>query len=96
MRVGEFMTIGKLIEVDIRELWAHEQYDFSNWLSKSENIEESKQISLNNYELEQKEIQIQKQIQQKQKQDKIFFDNNFDTIKQQFINSNNPNNDLLI
>lgn len=34
MRVGKFMTIGKLIEVDIRELWAHEQYDFSNWLSK--------------------------------------------------------------
>lgn len=38
------MTIGKLIEVDIRELWAHEQYGFSNWLSKSENIEELSNI----------------------------------------------------
>jgi hypothetical protein len=33
------MTIGKLEEVDIRELWKHEQYDFSEWLSKKENIE---------------------------------------------------------
>lgn len=31
--------IGKLIEVDVRELWKHEQYDFSNWLSKGENLE---------------------------------------------------------
>ena len=33
------MMIGKLIEVDVRELWKHEQYDFSNWLSKGENLE---------------------------------------------------------
>ncbi len=32
-------TIGKLEEVDVRELWKHEQYDFSNWLSQDENIE---------------------------------------------------------
>lgn len=32
-------SIGKLIEVDVRELWRHEQYDFSKWLSKKENIE---------------------------------------------------------
>ena len=44
MRVGEFMTIGKLIEVDIRDLWKHEQYDFSNWLAKPENIEELNDI----------------------------------------------------
>ncbi len=31
--------IGKLVEVDVRELWKHEQYDFSKWLSKEENIE---------------------------------------------------------
>ena len=31
--------IGKLKEVDVRELWKHEQYDFSNWLAKTENIE---------------------------------------------------------
>lgn len=33
------MEFGKLIEVNVRELWKHEQYDFSNWLAKSENIE---------------------------------------------------------
>ena len=33
------MKIGMLKEVDIRELWKHEQYDFSNWLSQPENIE---------------------------------------------------------
>lgn len=32
-------SIGRLKEVDVRELWKHEQYDFSNWLSKEENIE---------------------------------------------------------
>ena len=31
--------IGKLIEVDVRELWQHEQYDFSNWLAKESNLE---------------------------------------------------------
>ncbi len=31
--------IGKLTEVDVRELWEHEQYDFSNWLSKDTNLE---------------------------------------------------------
>ena len=33
------MQIGRLQEVDVRELWKHEQYDFSKWLSKEENIE---------------------------------------------------------
>lgn len=32
------MNIGKLEEIDIRELWRHEQYNFSNWLAKPENI----------------------------------------------------------
>lgn len=32
------MKIGMLTEVDIRELWKHEQYDFSNWLAEPENI----------------------------------------------------------
>jgi len=31
--------LGRLEEVNIRELWAHEQYNFSNWLAKEENIE---------------------------------------------------------
>ena len=29
---------GTLKEVDIRELWKHEQYDFSAWLAEEENI----------------------------------------------------------
>lgn len=33
------MAIGKMEEVDVRELWRHEQYDFSKWLSKGDNIE---------------------------------------------------------
>ena len=32
-------NIGKLIEVDVRELWRHEQYDFSNWLARPANLE---------------------------------------------------------
>ena len=36
---GYVMKLGKLSEVDIRNLWKHEQYDFSEWLSKEENIE---------------------------------------------------------
>ena len=31
--------LGRLKEVDIRNLWSHEQYDFSEWLSKHENLE---------------------------------------------------------
>ncbi|MGF3067356.1 DUF4268 domain-containing protein [Facklamia sp. P12950] len=31
--------LGRLKEVDIRKLWAHEQYNFSNWLAKDENID---------------------------------------------------------
>ena len=32
------MNIGKLVAVPVRDLWEHEQYDFSSWLSKEENI----------------------------------------------------------
>ena len=38
------MAIGKLEEVNIRNLWKHEQYDFSEWLAKKENIEILNQI----------------------------------------------------
>lgn len=34
------MELGKLKEIDIRKVWAHEQYDFSDWLAKEENIQE--------------------------------------------------------
>ena len=33
------MKLGVLKEVDVRTLWKHEQYDFSNWLARDENIE---------------------------------------------------------
>ena len=38
------MSIGKLKEIDVRELWKHEQYDFSAWLAKEENIEELNEL----------------------------------------------------
>ena len=34
------ISLGKLKEVNIREVWQHEQYDFSKWLSLPENIQE--------------------------------------------------------
>ena len=36
---GITLEFGKLQEVDVRELWKHEQYNFSEWLAKEENIE---------------------------------------------------------
>ena len=67
---------------------------------QNENIKESLSISLDNYNLELKEIQIQQELLKlellKQKE-KEYFDNNFEQIKQQFIQSNiSNNNDLLI
>lgn len=34
------MKLGKMKELDIRKVWAHEQYDFSKWLAAEENIKE--------------------------------------------------------
>jgi len=31
--------IEKLKEIDVRNLWQHEQYDFSKWLAKENNLE---------------------------------------------------------
>ena len=65
---------------------------------QNENIKETKQISLNNYELEQKEKQIYSELLKQEllkQKEKEYFDKNFDSIKQQFIN-NHQNNDLLI
>ena len=33
------LSFGFLEEVDVRKLWKHEQYDFSNWLAKKENMD---------------------------------------------------------
>ena len=33
------MSFGFLEEVDVRKLWKHEQYDFSNWLAKEKSME---------------------------------------------------------
>lgn len=38
------MAIGKMKEVPLRELWRHEQYDFSEWLSQEENITELSEV----------------------------------------------------
>ena len=62
---------------------------------QNENIKESLSISLNNYNLELKEKQIQKELL-KQKQDKEYFDNNYQQIKQQFISFNISNDNELI
>lgn len=32
-------NIGRLTEIDVRDLWQHEQYDFSNWLAKESNLD---------------------------------------------------------
>ena len=32
------MDLGRLEEIDVRKVWAHEQYDFSKWLSSEDNI----------------------------------------------------------
>lgn len=34
------ISLGKLKEVNIRDVWQHEQYDFSKWLSLPDNIQE--------------------------------------------------------
>lgn len=34
------MKLGKLKKVDLREVWKHEEYDFSKWLADEENIED--------------------------------------------------------
>ena len=34
------MKLGRIEEVDIRKVWAHEQYDFSKWLAQEDNIAE--------------------------------------------------------
>lgn len=33
------MEFGFLREINVRDLWKHEQYDFSNWLSQKENMD---------------------------------------------------------
>lgn len=34
------MNLGKLKEVNVRDIWKHEQFDFSKWLAIPENIRE--------------------------------------------------------
>ena len=34
------LKLGKMKEKDVREVWKHEQYDFSRWLASEENIRE--------------------------------------------------------
>ena len=49
------MKLGKLKEIDIRKVWAHEQYNFSKWLASESNIQELGDVlnlSLTNVETE--------------------------------------------
>ena len=49
------MKLGKLKEIDIRKVWAHEQFDFSKWLASESNIQELGDVlnlSLTNVETE--------------------------------------------
>ena len=34
------MNLSKLKSVDLREVWQHEEYNFSKWLAEEENIQE--------------------------------------------------------
>lgn len=36
--MGSIKELGRLEEVDLRELWPHEEYNYSKWLAKDENI----------------------------------------------------------
>ncbi len=50
------MKLGKIKEVDIRSVWAHEQYVFSKWLAEDENIKllgEVLNLSLSDVDTEQ-------------------------------------------
>jgi hypothetical protein len=50
------MKLGKIKEIDIRSVWAHEQYDFSKWLAEEENIKalgEVLNLSLTDVDTEQ-------------------------------------------
>ena len=50
------MKLGKLREItDIRKVWSHEQYDFSQWLADTDSIQELGDVlglSLTNVETE--------------------------------------------
>ena len=50
------MKLGKIKEVDIRSVWAHEQHDFSKWLAEEDNIHalgEEMNLSLTDVDTEQ-------------------------------------------
>ena len=54
-------SIGKLLEVDVRELWKHEQYDFSNWLAKEAKLSRFINV-VNNRKSELEEFHIDKAL----------------------------------
>ena len=39
MEINGIKELGRLQEVDLREIWKHEQHGFSEWLSQEKNIE---------------------------------------------------------
>lgn len=52
------MKIGKLKEVELREVWAHEQYGFSNWLATEDNIKQLSEV----LELDLVEIETEQSV----------------------------------
>lgn len=40
MKMEKLMKLGKLEEKNVREVWPHEQHDFSAWLAREDNIQE--------------------------------------------------------
>ena len=39
MGCKQIYELGELKEYDVRKIWKHEQYDFSEWMAEPENIE---------------------------------------------------------
>lgn len=54
-----YMDLGKLEKVDLRQAWNHEALDFTNWLSKQENLELlSEELGIENINLKQTESSV--------------------------------------
>ena len=71
------MKLGKLKEIDIRSVWAHEQYNFSKWLANDENIKElgdELNLSLTDVETEKFVGKIQLRPRLDNETDKDYFE----------------------
>lgn len=74
------MKLGKLERVNLREIWEHEAFDFTNWLSKDENISllsEELGINMSVVETEQKigSFNVDILCEEEETEDKIIIEN---------------------